>query len=369
MIKTLSISNYRSLGPGVKLHLGPLTALVGQNGSGKTNVVDALRFLADCMRLGLEGAITKRHGIGAVRRWSSGHPYNLSIHLELDNAGYSFTLAGSNAQEYRVKSEEAYVLIEGQPFGFKLEENAWVKGPGDLRPKVDPLNLALPLVGGDERFRPLVDCIRNIAVYSIFPDILREPQKYDPSKPMKEHGSNWVSILKDHGNNSWRDDLLAALGQLTGDIEDLEIRPAGGYLIARFKHTSTEKRVKWFDSAQESDGTLRFAGILTALLQGSALSVVGLEEPELTVHPGALPLLSDFIREASHNRQVIVTTHSPDLLDRLEADEVRVVERRGGKTDVAPLAQDQRDAVRDHLLTLGEILRTEGLKQLSLPPA
>ncbi|HEX9736127.1 MAG TPA: AAA family ATPase [Thermoanaerobaculia bacterium] len=68
MIRRLTISNYRSLGQDVDLRLGPLTALVGQNGSGKTNVVDALRFLGDCMRLGLEGAITKRHGIGAVRR-------------------------------------------------------------------------------------------------------------------------------------------------------------------------------------------------------------------------------------------------------------------------------------------------------------
>ena len=367
MITRLSISNYRSLGQDVDLRLGPLTALVGRNGSGKTNVVDALRFLGDCMRLGLESAITKRHGIGAVRRWSSGHPYNLAIGLELHDASYSFTLSGSHALEYRVKSEEARVVVAGEKHGFKLEENRWIEGPGDLRPKVDNLNLALPLVGGDERFRPLVDFLRSIAIYSIFPDILREPQKYDPSKPMKEHGSNWVSILKDHGGNSWKNDLLAALAKLTGDIEDIEIRPTGGYLIARFKHTSTEKRTKWFDAAQESDGTLRVAGILTALLQSSSLSVIGLEEPELTVHPGALPLLCDFIREASRNRQVILTTHSPDLLDRLDTEEVRVVERQDGKTRIAPLDQGQHDAVRDHLLTLGEILRTEGLKQLQLP--
>ena len=368
MITRLSISNYRSLGPDVDLRLGPLTALVGQNGSGKTNIVDALRFLGDCMRLGLDGAITKRHGIGAVRRWSSGHPYNLSVRLELGNtAFYGFTLAGAHAQEYRVKSEEARVVIDGEGHGFRLEENRWADGPSDLRPKVAPMNLALPLVGGDERFSPLAEALRSMAVYSIFPDILREPQKYDPSKPMKEHGSNWVSILKDHGDNSWRDDLLAALGQLTGDIEDLEIRPTGGYLIARFKHTSTEKRAKWFEAAQESDGTLRVAGILTALLQSSALSVVGLEEPELTVHPGALPLLFDFIKEASDRRQVILTTHSPDLLDRLTVDEIRIVERRDGKTVVAPLDPHQREAVRDHLLTLGDILRTKGLKQLSLP--
>lgn len=109
------------------------------------------------------------------------------------------------------------------------------------------------------------------------------------------------------------------------------------------------------------------AGILTALLQSSSLSVIGLEEPELTVHPGALPLLCDFIREASRNRQVILTTHSPDLLDRFNVEEVRVVERQDGKTRIAPLDRGQHEAVRDHLLTLGEILRTEGLKQLQLP--
>ncbi len=369
MIRRLSISNYRSLGQNFDLRLSPLTALVGQNGSGKSNAVDALRFLADCMRLGLEGAITKRHGIGAVRRWSSGHPYNLSIRLEFSNASYGFTLVGSKAQEYRVKREEAEVVLDDERFCFTLEENQWVRGPRDLRPKVDPLNLALPLVSGDERFRPLADALRNIAVYSIFPDILREPQKYDPAKPMKEHGSNWVSVLKDHADNSWKSELLTALGKLTGDIEDFEIRPAGGYLVVRFKHSSTEKRAKWFDAVQESDGTLRFAGILTALLQSSALSTIGLEEPELTVHPGALGLLCDFIREASDTKQVILTTHSPDLLDQLEADDVRVIERRGGKTTVAPLDEYQREAVRDHLLTLGEILRTEGLKQLDLPSA
>jgi predicted ATPase len=366
MIRKLSISNFRSLADGVEIRLGPLTALVGQNGSGKSNIVDALRFLGDCVRLGLEGAITKRSGIGAVRRWSSGHPYDLSIDLELGNARYGFTLAGARSEEYRVKREEAEVIVDGEAYRYKLEENRWVEGPGDLRPQVDPLNLALPLVGGDERFRPLAEYLRGIAIYSIFPDILREPQKYDPWKPMKEHGSNWVSILKDHGKNSWKDDLLAALGQLTGDIEDLEIRPTGGYLVIRFKHSSTEKRAKWFDAVQESDGTLRFAGILTALLQRTSLSVIGLEEPELTIHPGALPLLCDFIRERARKQQVILTTHSPDLLDQLQAEEVRIVERHEGKTGVAPLDEHQREAIRDHLLTLGEMFRTEGLKPRQL---
>lgn len=371
MINRLRVSNFRSLGQDVDLELGPLTVLVGQNGSGKSNVVDALRFLSDAMYPGLEAAVTKRHGIAAVRRWSSGRPFNLTISVDASleedvQATYSFTLKGDTTAEYSVKSENAQIShpLRALPTVYKIEDGNWIKRPPDLRPRVDSLNLALPLLAADERFRALADELRNIAVYSIFPDVLREPQKYDPTKPMNEHGGNWVSILKDPV--PWKDDLVAALGKLTGDIEDLKVRSTGGYLLATFKHSANGKtKKKWFDAAQESDGTLRVAGILTALLQDPSLPLIAIEEPELTVHPGALELLCDYIRQASKSSQVVVTTHSPELLDQLTADEVRVVERRDGVTSVAPLDEEQRELVRDRLMTLGEVLRTEGLKQES----
>jgi predicted ATPase len=370
MITRLVISNYRSLGRGVELDLGPLTALVGPNGSGKSNVVDVLRFVGDAMRLGLEGAISKRHGIRAIRRWSPGHELRLRIRLEVESsdfsAVYEFVITGGG-DGHQVGRELAEVRAGGEEHSFSRSSGIWEGGPTDLRPRVDAENLALPLLGGDERFKPLAELLGSIEVYSIFPDVLREPQKYDPAKPMKEHGTNWLSILKEAAESDWKDDLVTALNQLTSDISDLEVTTTGGYLIAQFKHGNAEG--KWFDAAQESDGTLRVAGILTALLQSSSPSVIGIEEPELTVHPGALPLLCDFIQEASRQRQVIFTTHSPDLLDQLGSDEIRVVERREGVTTVEPIDEDQRIAVRDRLLTLGEVLRIEGLKQRLRPSA
>ena len=117
MIKRLSVSNFLSLGENVSMDLNRFTALVGPNGSGKSNVVDALRFVSDAMNMGLSGAITHRNGIGAVRRWSGGHPFNTSMRLELildsdRKATYAFELRGDSAEEYKVKSEEAMV-VEG----------------------------------------------------------------------------------------------------------------------------------------------------------------------------------------------------------------------------------------------------------------
>lgn len=372
MIKTLTVSNFRSLGEGVTIDLGDFTVLVGANGSGKSSVVDALRFVADALTIGLSGAITHWQGIGAIRRWSAGAPFNLSLGLSLQlpsgPAGYSFELAGDRADEYRVKSEEAELVSpSGDHIGFRIEGGQWIGGPAGLRPPLDAKGLALPLVGGDARFQPLVQALQRMAVYTIFPDTLRAPQKYDPRKPMHRYGSNWASILRDQPEETWKPELITALGRLTGDIEDIRIAPAAGYLVTEFRHASHSHRQKWFAAAQESDGTLRFAGIVTALLQEPPLPLVGVEEPELTVHPGALPLLHDYLRQAAKRSQVVVTTHSPDLLDLVDAPEVRVVDREGGVTSVRLMEESQRAAVRDGLMTLGEVLRTEGLRpQLTL---
>lgn len=366
MIERLSVSNYRSLGENVTLELGPFTALVGPNGSGKSNVVDVLRFVSDAMQMGLSGAITHRHGITAVRRWSAGHFFNVSIGLRLVLDGgfqghYSFELRGDSAEEYRVKVEEASVWGKSDQSHFRIEGGKWVVGPQGLTPSLDERSLALPIIGGDARFQPLVQALQQISIYSIFPDTLRAPQKYSPVKPVDTHGSNWASILKDQPRDSWKPDLISALQKLTGDIEDIKVSQAASYLVVQFRHAS-RGRPKWFDAAQESDGTLRVAGIVMALLQEPPVPVIGIEEPELTVHPGAIPLLFDFLKQASRRSQVIVTTHSPELLDQMEAEDVRVVLRNQEGTTVAPMSEPQREAVREGLLTLGDVLRTEGLQ-------
>lgn len=121
-----------------------------------------------------------------------------------------------------------------------------------------------------------------------------------------------------------------------------------------------------FPAINMSDGTLRAAAILVALFQsGNAdiVHLVGLEEPETALHPAAAGLLRDCIFEASRSVQVLVTSHSADLLDdaRIPVDSIRAVQADGGSSIIAPLDDASRSALRDKLYTAGELLRLNQL--------
>jgi len=374
MIKKIKISNFRSLGADISILPGALSILVGPNGSGKSNVLDALSFVRDAVIQGLPAAITHRGGIDSVRRRSHGRPFD--VHIEMDiklfggAARYVFVITGDRLEEYRVKSEVAVVSMRDPKDVHRFERNAneW-HGPEGIAPRMDEQSLALTALGGTEQFKPLVDYLSGITVYSVFPDTLRVPQRFDSSCPMKPHGENWVSILRDLVKEEQaKNDLVSGLRKLTGDIEDVRVTSAAGHLIAEFKQQAKAKKGKrWFEAAQQSDGTLRVAGLFTALLQSPRPQFIGIEEPELTVHPGALPMLYDYLKQASEVSQVMVTTHSPIILDVVDVDRdvILVVNRIDGKTDVKRVAEAQLEPVRRSLLRLGDLF-VSGDLQMSL---
>ncbi len=374
MIRDIILGNYRSLGAKFRVSPARLSVLVGPNGSGKSNLLDALAFVRDAVTQGLPAAITHRGGIDSVRRRSQGRPFD--VHIELDirltggSANYGFVITGDRKEEYRVKSETASVTVDGEFFRFERHGSDW-KELGRVSPRIDEQSLALTALGGTREFKPLVDFLSGITVYSIFPDTLRVPQRFASARPMEEHGANWVSVLRDLVKDAdAKTDLVRGLAKLTGDIEDVRVTSAAGHLIAEFKQRSKAKRAKqWFDAAQQSDGTLRVAGLLTALLQRPPLPVIGIEEPELTVHPGVLPMLYDYLRQSSEVSQILLTTHSPIILDvlNIERDAVFVVQRVSGITHVKKVDGAHLDPVRKNLLRLGEIFQS-GELQLSLFP-
>jgi len=116
-----------------------------------------------------------------------------------------------------------------------------------------------------------------------------------------------------------------------------------------------------------SDGTLRALGALAAVSQYAEgrrrVGLVGIEEPETALHPAAASALMDALSEAASQTQVIVTSHSPDLLDELDLARHRllVAVSREGTTQIAPVDEASCKAIADHLYSAGDLLRMDQL--------
>lgn len=368
----MTVSNYRSIGEDVSIDFEPLTVLVGINGSGKSNLLDAPRFVAQALTEGLENAVEERHGFNSMLRDVGGPRGTLQITVELDHADWEATYCielgapKRRPDEYTVRSE----ALGGVDKGSQRSDTLCTSSRGTVSstwsgleaPVRDTRSLTLFTVGGDARLEPVVDALRGIETYALFPEELRKPQKPSQRDYLSKFGDNWPSIVRRVMATPAERDLRLSLDRVTGDIVDLRaLRLGAGFLVAEFGHARADGRTQWFDAARESDGTLRVAGILTALVQEPPLTMIGIEEPEQTVHAGVIPILVDFLREASRSSRVVVTTHSPDLLDLVPAEGIRVVDRIDGTTRVARLDDGQQALVKQRLASPGELLRSQGL--------
>lgn len=369
MIKKVWAKNYRSLAD-VQVYLDPVTVLVGHNGSGKSNLVDVLRFIYDSLRLGLGSAIINRSGMSTLRRWSpKGRPYDVEIglHIETDVfwGKYTFTLGSERRGEYRVKRELCQIQDrQGRNEAiFETRNGAWVRRPDNLNPAISDRSLVLPIIATSEPYTNLYNYLTSLGFYNIYPNALTEPQKPANPYPLDEHGTNLASTLREmqRAKKTSLNELNQAIQDVIPGIFGFRVDQVGGYFVTRLRHDMAEDRRAMFELSQESDGTLRMLGILVALYQDPPRTLLALEEPELTIHPGALRLLWEEIEGASDNCQTLITTHSPDLLDMCRVEQIRVVEKVNGITLIDPIEETQKQAIQERLFAPGELLRAQGL--------
>jgi len=395
MIKRLIVENYKSIET-LDVEFGRVTAFVGSNSSGKSNIVDALRFLRDAVRLGLDRAISDRHGIDSIRRWSPKKPYQIKISVEFEGIGYSeeeFSgeyglVIGSSKSEgtFSVLSEHGNFLsydyiseeegsdeisFENARIYFDRKSDGRISGSfnrniiGSKDTELESDEIFLSSLIGRIAFEQICDLLYNLEVYSVYPNTLRQPETPSNDPILSSHGGNFCSVFKRlrksaAGKRRVRD-ITDAMRLILGNLDEIRIQSVGGYLTPMFRVKEDNEAGHDFNVSQISDGTLRVLGLLLALYQSPRPDIIALEEPELTVNPGVLRMLVESIREASEASQIILTTHSPELVDMLNPEEVRAVELEGGKTIVNPVAQSQLRAVKENLFTLGQIMVSEGI--------
>lgn len=374
LISRLRVKRFRSV-QAADLTFGDLTLLVGENGAGKSNLVDCLAFLADSITLGLSAAFEKRGGIASVRskKPTGGKPYNLGLAVEITRpisavrrVIFGFELRSTGRASYEVAREQGIVDHEnGDRIWYERHGTEKFDTNAGLAPAVEPTLLTLPILGGDARFRPLFDSVSTIRTYQIEPAQMRALQDPDSGEWLRYDGSNAASVLgrmlADSPNARTR--LIQLLSCIVPGVTNIAPKQLGNKLTIEFTQEWRDDRKVQFDAFNMSDGTLRALGLLLAVFQQSHPTILVIEEPEATIHPGALTTILDIIHHAERQMQVILTTHSPDLLDVdwLRDDQIRIVERDGGATHVAPLSKGTRASLQQRLMGAGEMLRANAL--------
>jgi predicted ATPase len=377
LITRVVIRNYRSIAAS-DVTLAPLTFLVGANGSGKSNFLDALRFVADSLRTSLDHALRDRGGINEVRRRSSGHPTHFGIRLEFRlptgaRGHYAFDV-GALRNAFLVQNEECFVTPSGRDGAtqfYKVANGQVVRSSLAVEPAGVPDRLYLVNVSGTPAFRPVYDALSRMGFYNLNPNVIRDLQPPDPGEILSRDGTNLPSVLGNlAADESLKRRIEEYLAQVVPGVAGVDARPIGPRETLEFRQHVAGAQHPWrFLAANMSDGTLRALGVLVALFQrgtnGSGTPLlVGIEEPETALHPAAAEVLVDGLRDATELRQVLVTSHSPDLLDypSITAEEILAVVSEDGDSKIGHLDEAGREVLRGHLYTAGEMLRMNQLR-------
>ncbi|WP_071891134.1 AAA family ATPase [Hymenobacter sp. PAMC 26628] len=223
----------------------------------------------------------------------------------------------------------------------------------------------------EQEIETVAELLSSSFFYSLNPIDLRQPQQMLKETPFNEKGRNLAAVLRHLSTNigpKW-EALQFALQQAIIGFDTVKIEAVGGYLATKLIYRTGDNNPRTSYLGQESDGTIRMLGLLAALQQEPSQPFISIEEPEANIHPGALAVLAGVIDEASLRSQILVTTHSPDMLDHLPVESFLVVEKVGDTTHVGPLDASQVASVRKRLFTPSELFRMEGLQRQAAPEA
>ncbi len=375
-IKRIKVTNFKSFRE-LDLELGKLNILIGENASGKSNFIQILKFLRDIAGSGLDNALSMQGGIGYLRSLQASKRDPIGIEVVWDHrdnlyfrcskpgwlvvgrsreARYRFGVeATARDPGFHVTHDEVTLWfdlfrVEGNKVGGEVVSQGTITLPnrrGDIKERIE-LPDSAPLRGTDlhlgfgdwagGRISPKEVLLRAV------PDLFRASPfqdsrifDFDPRLPKKavpftgrtqleEDGSNLALALRAAlASQNSRRMITNLLHDMLPFVVSLDVKPfTDKSLIFRIREIFAKKHP--LPAAFVSDGTINLAALLLALyFQESPVIVI--EEPERNIHPHLISRVVTWMEEASAHRQILVTTHNPELVRHAGLENILLVSR------------------------------------------
>lgn len=357
MITRLRIENFRSIKE-TTVDLHNFNCLVGRNNSGKSNILDSLRFVGDVASRGFQNAFGARSPNGLVF-YGAGEDDFATISVDMvpspHPAYYSATYkVGFKRDPNRGFIEELHfrqddsdatdsVVLSSANGAWKLTQ----KSPKSTGTTSGGGHRLASILSRDEPLvRPVRSWLSGIRMYRFTPENLKEHGVAEETAVLEFNGSNFASRLHTIQSRHRRffNAIEDQLKKSFPEVDELQSPLVGQQTAAGIKE-------RWYEESatgrQLSDGLVGFLAHLVVLYGPDQPTLVSFEEPENYINPRLMERLVAMLKEASTSSQVLITTHSTSLLNRLDLDDLVVVEKEDKGTTTTRVSADIE--LREHL--------------------
>lgn len=371
-IKRISVKNFKSF-EDLDIELGKFNVLIGANASGKSNFVSIFKFLRDIVSSGLDNAVSMQGGVEYLRNMNIGVSESLSIKVV---SARRFGLVGRPTKEgligiktYETTYEFA-LKFHKKGSGFKIVEDKLIQkckfirlrrkmeeeeelGDGEIhisrgngRVKINIIPGDAPLKKEDifppflrERklkphtllintpfFLPPMEMFQDISIYDFDPKLPKKATPITGKAELEEDGSNLSIVLKNMlGNKEKRRKLFNLIKDLLPFVENLDVEKLADKSLL-FKLQETYFKNQYLPASLISDGTINLTALIIALFFEKKPIII-IEEPERNIHPYLISRVVEMMKDASKNKQIIVTTHNPEIVKYAGLENLLLVHR------------------------------------------
>jgi predicted ATPase len=314
-----------------ELHLSERAFIVGPNAAGKSNLVDALRFLRDIAETGgggFQAAVRRRGGTSAIRSLAAGRMPTVMIEVDIGDQItpnlWSYKIGFTQDNNRRPIIESEVVTHKGLLILNRL----------DNEDRSDPARRSqthLEQINQNKNFRELAEFFSSIRYLHIVPQLIREPDR-SVGRRNDPYGGDFIERIAstpEKARKSRLRKITEALRIAVPHFSEIDLQQdLKGFWHLKAKYVHWRAKGAWQNEDQFSDGTLRLLGLLWSLFEGAG--PILLEEPELSLHSEVVRYIpAMFSRmQLRRERQVIVTTHSDVILSdpSIGLDEVHIVQ-------------------------------------------
>ena len=371
MIESVRIRGFRSLADVELAGIPKAAVLIGANGSGKSNFIrffEMLSWMLGSRRLAefvemQGGADDQLHG---GNRRTPRIEAEVTLRTDRGYNDYKFMLSHAHPDRFFF-SEECFRFNRSTSQTRTSWQSPWTKAPwehlGSGHQEAEIVEAAQSGESYDVNSttaRVIVNLLRSCAVYQ-FHDTsetsdFKKRWETEDNNYLRSHGGNLAAVLlRLEREDIKRYELISQhISRVLPVFDRFQIEESYGKVLLRWKAKGTDKT---FGAHLTSDGSLRFFALVTLLnLPPEMLpDVLLLDEPELGLHPAAIALVGGMIKALAEERQVILATQSPLLVDAFGLDEIFVLELQDGRTEFSKLSPDDYQVWLNDNFTSGEL--------------